>query len=90
MKVRDLPPQLPVANELSDNLDHLLLRGGSTIIGPDGRYLVEPVFDEERIVFAELNLDDIDKERMTLDVSGHYQRPDLFELKINAKRSAPE
>jgi nitrilase len=90
MKVRDLPSQLPVATELSDNPDHLLLRGGSTIIGPDGRYLVEPVFDEERILIAELDLKAVDKERMTLDVSGHYQRPDLFELKINAKRSAPE
>lgn len=87
MKVRDLPSQLPVSTELSDKPDHLLLRGGSTIIGPDGKYLVEPVFDEERIVVAELNLDEIDKERMTLDVSGHYQRPDLFELKINAERS---
>jgi nitrilase len=90
MKVRDLPPQLPVATELSDKPDHLLLRGGSAIIGPDGKYLVEPVFDEERIVVAELHLDKIDKERMTLDVSGHYQRPDLFELKINAKPSVSE
>jgi nitrilase len=83
MKVRDLPTQLPVASEFSDKPDHLLLRGGSTIIGPDGRYLVEPVFDEERILIGELDLKAVDKERMTLDVSGHYQRPDLFELKIN-------
>ena len=86
MKVRDLPSQLPVSTELSDKPDHLLLRGGSTIIGPDGNYLVEPVFDEERIVVAELSLDQIDKERMTLDVSGHYQRSDLFDLKV--KRSS--
>jgi predicted amidohydrolase len=83
MKVRDLPPQLPVATELSDKPDHLLLKGGSAIIGPDGGYLVEPVFDEERILIAELDLKAVDKESMTLDVSGHYQRPDLFELKIN-------
>jgi nitrilase len=90
MKVRDLPPQLPVATELSDKPDHLLLKGGSAIIGPDGGYLVEPVFDEERILIAELDLKAVDKERMTLDVSGHYQRPDLFELKIHAKQSVPE
>ena len=82
MKVRDLPAQLPVASELSDKPDQLLLRGGSTIIGPDGRYLVESVFDEERIIFAELDLEAIDKERMTLDVTGHYRRPDLFDLRI--------
>jgi len=82
MKVRDLPNQLPVASELSDKPDQLLLRGGSAIIGPDGSYLVEPLFDEERIIFAELDLKAIDKERMTLDVTGHYRRSDLFDLRI--------
>lgn len=90
MKVHDLPPQLPVATELSDKPDRLLLKGGSAIIGPDGGYLVEPVFDEEQILIAELDLKAVDKERMTLDVSGHYQRPDFFELKIHAKQSVPE
>ena len=78
MKVRDLPAQLQIASELSDKPDHFLLRGGSCIIAPDGRYVVEPVFDEEQIVIAELDLKAIDQERMTLDVSGHYHRPDLF------------
>ena len=82
MKARDLPVQLPIASELSDKPDQLLLRGGSAIIGPDGRYIVEPLFDEERIIFAELDLKAIDKERMTLDVTGHYRRPDLFDLRI--------
>ena len=82
MKVRDLPNQLAVTKELSRNPDQLVLKGGSSIIGPDGKYLVEPVFDEERIILAELDLNEIDKERMTLDVSGHYQRADLFELKF--------
>lgn len=82
MKVRDIPDQLPVAPEFSDKPDHLLLRGGSTIIGPDGSYVVEPVFDEERILVAELDLKAIDKERMTLDASGHYHRADLFDLKV--------
>ena len=84
MKVRDLPAQLDVVTELSDQPDHLLLRGGSSIVGPDGRYIVEPVFDEERILFAELDLKAIDKERMTLDVSGHYQRADLFDLRVRS------
>jgi nitrilase len=80
LRARDLPGQLPVTFELVDKPDQLLLRGGSCIIGPDGRYIVEPVFDEERILIAELNLEALDRERMTLDVSGHYQRRDLFDL----------
>src|SRR5260221_2647288 len=81
MKARDLPAQLPIASELSDKRDQLLLRGGSAIIGPDGGYIVGPLFDEERIIFAELDLKAIDKEQMTLDVTGHYRRPDLFDLR---------
>ncbi len=84
MKVRDLPAQLEVVTKLTEKRDDLVLRGGTSIIGPDGRYIVEPVFDEERIVFAELDLKAIDKERMTLDVTGHYQRADLFDLKVRS------
>lgn len=83
MKSGDLPAQLEVVPELSARPGHFLLTGGTSIIGPDGRYVVEPVVDEERLVFAELDLTAIDKERMTLDVTGHYQRPDLFDLKVS-------
>ena len=44
--------------------------------------MVQPVFDEESIIVAELDMTAIDKGRMALDVSGHYQRADLFELKV--------
>ena len=84
MRVRDLPARLRAIPELVDKPDRLLLRGGSGIIGPDGRYIVEPVFDEERIIIAELDFEAIDKERMTLDVSGHYHRADLFELRVKS------
>jgi predicted amidohydrolase len=57
--------------------------GGSCVIAPDGTYVVEPIFDEEKIIVAELDLTIIDREKMTLDVSGHYSRPDVFDLKIN-------
>jgi nitrilase len=82
MKMRDLPSQLSVASDLSKNPDHFLLRGGSAIVGPDGSYVVDPLFDEERVLVADLDLSAIEKERMTLDVSGHYQRDDLFDLKV--------
>ncbi|HJZ81445.1 MAG TPA: carbon-nitrogen hydrolase family protein [Pyrinomonadaceae bacterium] len=84
MKVRDLPDQLAVTAELAGEPDRLLHRGGSSIIGPDGGYLVEPVFDQEGLITAELDLTAIDQERMTLDVTGHYQRQDLFELKFKS------
>lgn len=78
----DLPPTLRLSEE-AQSQGPLLVRGGSAIIGPDGRYIVEPVFDEERILLADLDFTAIDRERMTLDVTGHYSRPDIFELRIH-------
>ena len=55
-----------------------MLRGGSAIIGPDGLYVREPVYDEPCVLLAELDLGRIREESMTLDVGGHYHRPELF------------
>jgi nitrilase len=41
-----------------------------------------PVFDEETILTADLDLSRIAEESLTLDVTGHYYRPDLFEVKL--------
>src|SRR6266849_9583630 len=64
----------------------LIERGGSAIIAPDGRYLAGPVFDEETLLSADLDLSEIDREVMTLDVTGHYSRPDIFEFKLKESR----
>ena len=40
----------------------------SAIIGPHGSYIVDPLFDEESILIGELDLNGVDRERMTLDV----------------------
>ena len=82
MRVRDLPTELGVPAQLAGRADAFLLRGGSAIIGPDGRYVVEPVFDEERTISATLDLTAVDREKMTLDVSGHYNRPDIFDFAL--------
>jgi nitrilase len=74
-----------VPAQLADRADDFLLRGGSGIIGPDGRYVAEPVFDEERTIAASLDLAAVDREKMTLDVSGHYNRPDIFDFALRKK-----
>lgn len=83
MRVRDLPPELDMPAELANSDDDLLLRGGSAVIGPDGRYIAGPIYDEETVLTAEIDLSEIDREKMTLDVSGHYGRPDVFGLTLN-------
>jgi predicted amidohydrolase len=79
MRARTLPAALPVAGERLAP-DVLVMRGGSAIIGPDGQYVIEPVYDREEILVATLDVARTIEESMALDVSGHYSRPDCLRL----------
>jgi predicted amidohydrolase len=81
MRASSLPPELEAHPDRVAGPDQWILRGGSAIIGPDGRYVVEPVYDRSEIIVAELDLRRTSEEAMTLDVTGHYHRPELFEFR---------
>ena len=78
MPAEDLPGELRDGVTLQPGDGRWIERGGSAIIGPDSRYVLDPVFDREELLVADLDLTQIDREMMTFDVSGHYARPDLF------------
>jgi nitrilase len=67
--------------QLADG-DELLGRGGSAILAPDGTYLAGPLWDEEGILYAELDPQRLYEERQRFDPAGHYHRPDIFRLKV--------
>jgi nitrilase len=78
--------------ELRDELKKqpaTILDGGSAIIGPDGTYLAEPVYGKETILLADIDTDRAVEETITLDVAGHYSRPDVFDLQVTRKRNIP-
>ena len=62
--------------------DQWVMRGGSAIIGPDGSYIVEPMYDAPAVLVGDLDLRTLREERMTLDVAGHYSRPELLSLRV--------
>jgi len=78
MPTEDLPRELRDGATLRPSESQWIERGGSAIIGPDARYVLDPVFDREELLVSDLDLTQIDREKMTFDVSGHYARPDLF------------
>jgi nitrilase len=71
------PDGVPIA----DGPD-LLGRGGSAIFGPDGNYLAGPLWDEEGILYAELDPAQLYAERQRFDPAGHYHRPDVFDFGV--------
>jgi len=57
--------------------------GGSCVVDPFGKYLVEPIWNREEIAFAELSMDLVPLSRMDFDPTGHYARPDVLELIVH-------
>ena len=68
---------------LGDDPDTIMMRGGSAIISPAGKVLAGPDFSGETILFAELDPADIMRAKFDFDVTGHYARPDVFQLKVD-------
>jgi nitrilase len=76
-------------NRISDDKDHVLMRGGSVIISPLGEILAGPNFEGEAILTAEVDLQDIVKVKFDFDVTGHYARPDIFNLVVDERPKLP-
>lgn len=64
-----------------------VIRGGSVIIDPLGNVLAGPVYEEETILYAEIDLAQRTRGHFDLDINGHYGRPDVFELHVNTRRN---
>jgi aliphatic nitrilase len=61
----------------------------SGVIGPDGRVVGQPLVDAEGIVYAEIDLSRCIQPKQMHDIVGHYNRFDVFELKVNTAQQRP-
>lgn len=68
---------------LGDDPETLMMRGGSAIVGPLGQVLAGPDFSGETILYAEIDADEIPRGKFDFDVTGHYARPDIFQLQVD-------
>ncbi|HUI59005.1 MAG TPA: carbon-nitrogen hydrolase family protein [Steroidobacteraceae bacterium] len=75
--------------DTAQNLPEVPIRGGSCIVGPMGEFLAEPVYGQETVISAEIDLAALTRAKFDFDVIGHYARPDVFEFAVHS-RSEPE
>ncbi len=62
-----------------DKSPELMCRGGSVIISPLGKVIAGPLWDQEGILYAELDVSACARAKLDFDVVGHYARPDVFD-----------
>ena len=76
-------PETAGASEEIARLGDIPCRDGSCVIDPFGHPVSETVWDDEAIIYAELDMQKVPASKMEHDVCGHYARPDVLELKIH-------
>jgi nitrilase len=77
------PETFPLLAELEGH--EIIGRGGSAVLAPDGAYLAGPLYDEEGILYADLDPARLLEERQRFDPAGHYHRPDVLRLEVSAR-----
>lgn len=81
IRKEDMPPGFELLDEMPG--EKYFQNGGSVIIGPSAEILAGPVVNDEILLIAEIDPGIAIQGKFTLDVSGHYSRPDVFTLLID-------
>jgi nitrilase len=84
-----MPAALPGRAQLYPDDDEWINPGDSVIVAPGGKVVAGPLREAQGILHADVDLGKIGPARRTLDVVGHYARPDLFQLRVNARPTQP-
>jgi predicted amidohydrolase len=83
----ELPEALGAADDFAASAGGEI--AGTTVFAPDGTVVASAPAGVETIVYADLDLDRIAEEQQALDVAGHYNRPDVFELRVDERPRRP-
>jgi len=81
----DVPADIPGRDEVYGGADDWLSRGNSMIVAPGGEVMAGPLVEEEGILLAELDVTKAHTSRRQFDPVGHYNRPDVFQLRVDTR-----
>lgn len=86
MRKKDFPPETIHLDKMLENVPEVLADGGTCLAAPDGSWVIEPFCGAEKLLVAEIRHQKVREERHNFDSTGHYSRPDVFELNVNRVR----
>ncbi|HXC78091.1 MAG TPA: carbon-nitrogen hydrolase family protein [Candidatus Acidoferrum sp.] len=89
MRGKDIPTDFPDRKRLFPDLEAWFNPGDSVIVDPGGNVVAGPLHEKHGILYADCDPAVAAAAKRTLDVAGHYGRPDIFRLEVNRGARAP-
>jgi nitrilase len=88
MQGSDLPADFPDRDKLYKP-DEWINDGDAVVIKPMGAIAAGPLHREKGILYAEIDAEAARRSRRSMDVCGHYSRPDIFSFTVDRKPHPP-
>jgi nitrilase len=85
----DIPLDLPEKEALYPHTETWINAGDSVVVAPGGELVAGPLRNDKGVLYAEIDARRVAAARRTLDVAGHYARPDIFTLHVDAQPQSP-
>ncbi len=89
LRKADVPSKFPGLEEVFGNAVEWLNPGDSVIVAPGGDIVAGPLHEEHGILFADIDVGLAASDHRVLDVAGHYNRPDIFQLTVDRAARSP-
>ncbi|MFQ5438794.1 MAG: carbon-nitrogen hydrolase family protein [Paracoccaceae bacterium] len=89
LEAADIPRDVPHRDELFSDPDEWINPGDAVIYKPFGRIHAGPMHATKGMLLADIDPDAARASRRAFDASGHYARPDVFNLTVNRSAMPP-
>ncbi len=89
LRDKDMPADFPERARVFPNGDQWFNSGDSVIVAPNGEVVAGPLHDAHGILYADCDPAQAAAAKRTLDVGGHYGRPDIFRLEVDRESRVP-
>jgi nitrilase len=84
----DIPDDFPERDRLFA-AEEWINSGDAVVVTPSGGIAAGPLHNEKGILYATIDIEAARNARRSLDVAGHYGRPDIFRLDVDRRPRSP-